>query len=799
MNEPAQTPACSRCGAPLRAEALKGLCPKCLLELNLAPQTELTGNTTTPGGRQVTEPARLPLPSLQELARLFPQLEIIECLGHGGMGAVYKARQPKLDRFVALKILLRRREDGTADAGFAERFAREARALARLNHPEIVAVYDYGEVAGFPYLVMEYVDGLTLRQLIQGKKLSSEEALAIVPKICEALQFAHQRGIVHRDIKPENILLDKEGRVKIADFGIAKILAPGAQDLSLTGGKDVVGTPHYMAPEQVEQPAKVDHRADIFSLGVVFYEMLTGELPLGKFQPPSQKVQVDVRLDEVVLHALEKEPERRYQHASEVKSDVETIAARPQPPSAGDVRNRAARLKRAMYTGLAMGFASACFVISALVNASSHQLLPVLLDLVAAAGFLWAGWIIWNTAKRRVGAPPSTPAGTPSHPKTEEPGQQYWILLPRWTARILGVLWILMYLVFVVGEGSPPLGKQPPVVQIEFVAVGVMLAGMLAGWWREGLGALLGLAGWMLFHAAETQVRPFSLFHVPAVAAVLFGVVWALRLPSGRLLKAAVVGLIAWPFVFGLARNAVTRHSAAAELTTIAGVVSDAQTGQPIAGARVDDNRYGASPTTPPRYTYSLTNGAYELKTAYEEHTIAASAQGYRRELNLLLTKPFRFESRVQMNFRLQPETNAIPQVLPNSVPGPGVSGNSGTNPDWARALVLFNDIEDIGHEFDAAYTARNRAAAQTCTRRLATLLTNFNAAVRGTGYEFPLETLLGVQKIRTALDEQSWSEVERAAAKQPEIESAFQRISKRMVEIAKEQHLGSALRTNRW
>ena len=242
------------------------------------------------------------------------------------MGAVYKARQPKLDRFVALKILLRRHEDGKGDVAFAQRFAREARALARLNHPNIVAVYDYGEAGGYPFLVMEYVEGLTLRQLLQHGKLAPEEALAIVPKICEALQFAHQKGIVHRDIKPENILLDKAGQVKITDFGIAKVIRPGAPDRSLTGAKDVVGTPHYMAPEQIEEPAKVDHRADIYSLGVVFYEMLTGELPLGKFQPPSKKVQVDVRLDEVVLRALAKEPERRYQQASEVKTAVETIA-----------------------------------------------------------------------------------------------------------------------------------------------------------------------------------------------------------------------------------------------------------------------------------------------------------------------------------------------------------------------------------------------------------------------------------------------------------------------------------------
>jgi serine/threonine protein kinase len=154
---------------------------------------------------------------------------------------------------------------------------------------------------------MEYVDGLNLRQLERAGRLSPPEALKLVPQICEALQFAHDAGIVHRDIKPENILLDKTGRVKIADFGIAKILGSDQVRQTFTQGQ-VLGTPHYMAPEQVERPQEVDRRADIYSLGVVFYEMLTGELPLGKFAPPSWKVQVDVRLDEVVLRALEKEP-----------------------------------------------------------------------------------------------------------------------------------------------------------------------------------------------------------------------------------------------------------------------------------------------------------------------------------------------------------------------------------------------------------------------------------------------------------------------------------------------------------
>jgi len=162
--------------------------------------------------------------------------------------------------------------------------------------------------------------------------MTPEEALAIVPHICEALQYAHDQGIVHRDIKPENILIDQQGRVKIADFGIAKILGPKPEEQALTAGGQVVGTPHYMAPEQVEHPRTVDHRADIYSLGVVFYEMLTGELPLGRFPAPSSRsrgMKIDVRLDEVVLKALEKEPERRYQQASNIKTDVETITAQP--------------------------------------------------------------------------------------------------------------------------------------------------------------------------------------------------------------------------------------------------------------------------------------------------------------------------------------------------------------------------------------------------------------------------------------------------------------------------------------
>jgi serine/threonine protein kinase/capsular polysaccharide biosynthesis protein len=306
---------CPNCHKPLPPDVPLGLCPECLMKAGLNTGTEPAVVGSTGSG--------FVPPPVEEIAKLFPQLEVLEFIGKGGMGAVYKARQPSLDRLVALKILP---PAAASDAGFAERFNREARALARLNHPNIVAVHDFGRAGTLHYLVMEYMDGGNLRQIECGGKLTPEQALVIVPQICEALQFAHNEGIVHRDIKPENILLDKKGRVKITDFGIAKMLGLTTDEAPLTGAGDVVGTPHYMAPEQIEKPRSVDHRADIYSLGVVFYEMLTGELPLGKFAPPSRKVQVDVRLDEVVLQALEKEPSMRYQQASQVKTAVETIA-----------------------------------------------------------------------------------------------------------------------------------------------------------------------------------------------------------------------------------------------------------------------------------------------------------------------------------------------------------------------------------------------------------------------------------------------------------------------------------------
>ncbi len=307
---------CGNCGTNLDPNSASGLCPKCLL------------GAAKGGAEYSPTQAASPAPNIQppkpaEIEVLFPELEVLDIVGQGGMGFVYKARQKNLGRIIALKLLSTSLMD---DPQFAERFSREARAMAMMNHPNIIAIYDFGKRGAYYFLVMEFVDGLNLRQLIQTTKMEPSEAMQLVPQLCDALQYAHDRGIVHRDIKPENVLLSQDGRVKIADFGLAKLTDGTNANFTLTQTQQVMGTLNYMAPEQRERPNEVDHRADIYSLGVVIYELLTGELPLGRFAPPSKKVGVDVRLDEVVLRALEKEPELRFQQASEFKTGFETLS-----------------------------------------------------------------------------------------------------------------------------------------------------------------------------------------------------------------------------------------------------------------------------------------------------------------------------------------------------------------------------------------------------------------------------------------------------------------------------------------
>lgn len=307
---------CPKCDEPISEDAPQGLCPKCVLA-GAAMAPDLTSSMVE----------KTPPPTVKEVAPYFPELEILELIGVGGMGAVYKARQPKLDRFVALKILSNHL---AKDPAFEERFSREARVLARLSHPNIVAIFDTGTTGPFAYFLMEYVDGVNLRQAMKTGGFTPSEALALTQDICAALKFAHGEGILHRDIKPENVLLDSHGQVKIADFGIAKLVGPGeADDATLTMQGAALGSPHYMAPEQFETPGDVDQRADIYSLGVVLYEMLTGELPLGRFALPSEKAALDARIDEIVLRTLAKEREIRFQTAGEVQTEVETLTGSP--------------------------------------------------------------------------------------------------------------------------------------------------------------------------------------------------------------------------------------------------------------------------------------------------------------------------------------------------------------------------------------------------------------------------------------------------------------------------------------
>lgn len=276
--------------------------------------------------------------------------KLMEPLGSGAMGIVYKAEQLSLGRIVAVKILPLA---SNTEPELVARFQREIAVLAKLNHPSIVRILDGGECELGLFFIMEHVDGVSLRQVLARGGLKPEESLQITRQLCDALGFAHAHDVVHRDVKPENVLIDRAGRVRLLDFGVSRILQNDAPD-HLTKPAQALGTYEYMAPEQREQARAVDHRADLYSLGVVIYEMLTNELPIGRFDAPSRKnVQIDVRLDDVVLRSLEKCPDRRYQCAKEVRQDVEHIynsappanptistpapASEPVPPAASPI------------------------------------------------------------------------------------------------------------------------------------------------------------------------------------------------------------------------------------------------------------------------------------------------------------------------------------------------------------------------------------------------------------------------------------------------------------------------------
>lgn len=259
--------------------------------------------------------------STDELNELVPGYHFVEHLESGGMGAVYKAVQKSLNRTVAVKVLAKSLSDRE---GFKERFKREAQALAQLNHPHIVAVYDFGETRdGQLYYIMEFVAGTDLFRLAREAPPSPRRLLQIFLQVCDALQYAHEHGVVHRDIKPANILLDERGNAKVADFGLAKILEPNAPDFTATG--TTIGTPDYIAPEAMEPGVKTNHRVDIYALGVTLYEMITGHPPRGRWEAPSTCCGADRRLDGIVGRALHRDPARRYQQVADMAQALEGL------------------------------------------------------------------------------------------------------------------------------------------------------------------------------------------------------------------------------------------------------------------------------------------------------------------------------------------------------------------------------------------------------------------------------------------------------------------------------------------
>lgn len=264
------------------------------------------------------------------VGRTIGKYEIVETLGHGGMASVYKGYQRDVDRYVAVKVLP---PHPGQDALFIERFEREARTVARLQHPHILPMFDFGEDNGVLYIITAYIDGGTLRDLIARGQMPLDRVERMFSHLASAVDYAHRQGVVHRDIKPDNVLLDSEGFAHLSDFGIVKIVQGDDSGLTATGG--LIGTPAYMSPEQV-QGTNVDHRGDIYSLGIVLYEMLTNTQPfisdtpiqvvlrqINDPPPPLKQYRADLpdAVETVLQRALAKDPKKRYQSANTFAED----------------------------------------------------------------------------------------------------------------------------------------------------------------------------------------------------------------------------------------------------------------------------------------------------------------------------------------------------------------------------------------------------------------------------------------------------------------------------------------------
>ncbi|MEM7146996.1 MAG: protein kinase, partial [Verrucomicrobiota bacterium] len=272
-------------------------------------------------------------PSAEKLHELLPKFDVLQFIGQGPMGIVYKARQPQLDRLVALKLYP---VPPTAGDEFIERFEREAKTMARLAHPRIVTVHDFGRFtlpdsgAQVLYLVTEFVQGDTLERTADKRSFDQKEVLAIVTQVCDALKYAHEHGVIHRDIRPNNTMFDSEGMVKVSEFGHAKLMGADQFQSNLTMANQSLKTMDYIAPEQLEGGREVDGRADVYSVGVMLYKLLCGKLPRGTFVMPSEKnPELDTRLDDVIVKAMQSDPDDRYPDITSVWQAIDAVRTAP--------------------------------------------------------------------------------------------------------------------------------------------------------------------------------------------------------------------------------------------------------------------------------------------------------------------------------------------------------------------------------------------------------------------------------------------------------------------------------------
>ncbi len=254
-------------------------------------------------------------PEMEEISRLLPAYEILSFIAKGGMGAVYMARQKSLDRPVAIKVLPRHFGE---DAEFRASFRAEAKSMAKLNHPNLIGIYDFGQIDGLLYIIMELVQGKSLYHSSYGKTIDAMEAARITVEICHGLAHAHKHGILHRDIKPANILLDPQASPKIGDFGLARPVADHELDSSF-------GTPGYTAPEIILNPTAVDESTDIYAVGAILYQLLTSHLPEDNYIPAATLVHCDSRFDSIIQKAMNPSPGMRYRNAEDMAQAIDEI------------------------------------------------------------------------------------------------------------------------------------------------------------------------------------------------------------------------------------------------------------------------------------------------------------------------------------------------------------------------------------------------------------------------------------------------------------------------------------------